>query len=100
MRFNTLLTESTSGFPFKSFKNASVVLGLYDADGIKQEASASVNACGTREKTKFEAYSDCNAAKIKPATDLSTRSQTNRPRSVQRCPTSSLRTLLIRTYVL
>ena len=59
----TAVIENTSDI---SFENVSVVLGLYDADGVKQEAYAHVNTWAPGEKVKFEATSDCNATEIKP----------------------------------
>ncbi|NEG54771.1 hypothetical protein GFD21_03060 [Bifidobacterium sp. SMA15] len=48
-----------------SFKNVSIVLSLYDADGVKQEAYANANTWAAGEKVKFEAYSDVNANEVK-----------------------------------
>ena len=59
----TAVIENTSDL---AFENVGIVLGLYDADGVKQETYASVNTWAPGEKVKFEAYSDCDATEIKP----------------------------------
>ena len=63
----TAIIENTSDI---SFENVSIVLGLYDKDGIKQEAYANVNTWAAGEKVKFEAYSNCDATEIKPTVDF------------------------------
>lgn len=51
-----------------SFKNVSLILALYDADGVKaEEVYASTNSWAPGEKVKFEASSDVNAAQVKPS---------------------------------
>lgn len=59
------VVENTSEF---TFNNVSVVLGLYDADGVRvEEASASSNApWAPGEKIKLTAYSQTDAQQIKP----------------------------------
>lgn len=56
--------ENTSKLNFKS---VSIVLSLYDADGVKQEAYANANSWAAGEKVKFEAYSNVNANEVKAA---------------------------------
>ncbi|WP_143252372.1 FxLYD domain-containing protein [Bifidobacterium pseudolongum] len=62
----TAVIENTSDL---SFENVNVVLGLYDADGVKQESYAHVKTWAPGEKVKFEAYSNCDATEIKPMVD-------------------------------
>lgn len=51
-----------------SFKNVSLILALYDSNGVKaEEAYASTNSWVPGEKVKFEADSDVDAAQVKPS---------------------------------
>lgn len=59
----TAIVENTTEY---SFENVSVVLNLYDKDGVKQEAYANVNSWAPGETVRFEAYSQCDAQQIKP----------------------------------
>ena len=49
-----------------SFENVSLVLGLYDSDGVRQgESYVSANTLAAGETVKFEGYGTINAAQIK-----------------------------------
>jgi len=49
-----------------SFENVSLVLGLYDSDGVRQgESYVSANTWAAGETVKFEGYGTINAAQIK-----------------------------------
>ena len=49
-----------------NFSNVSLLLALYDADGVKvEEAYASTSSWAAGEKVRFEAGSDVNAAQVK-----------------------------------
>lgn len=49
----TAIVENTSEY---DFKNVSIVVGLYDADGVRTETYANANSWKAGDKVKFEAY--------------------------------------------
>ena len=49
-----------------NYSNVSITLGLYDADGVRQdETYADVNSWGPGEKVRFEAYGSVDAQSVK-----------------------------------
>ena len=59
----TAVIENTSKL---TFTNVSLTLDLIDAQGVKQEAYANANSWALGEKVKFEAFSNVDAASVKP----------------------------------
>lgn len=60
--------KNTSDF---SFKNVSVLLSLYDSDGVMaEETSASVRSWAAGETVKFEAMGDIKPSQIKVSVDM------------------------------
>ncbi|MEE8722037.1 MAG: FxLYD domain-containing protein [Eggerthellaceae bacterium] len=53
--------ENTSDY---DFKNVGLIVGLYDADGVKSENYANVNSWKKGEKVKFETHSSTSAERI------------------------------------
>lgn len=63
----TATVENTTGM---NLKNVSLVLSLYDAEGVKAgETYASTNSWAAGEKVRFEAGSDIDASTVKVAVD-------------------------------
>ena len=57
------VVENTTQY---NYSNVSITLGLYDADGVRQdEAYANVNSWGPGEKVRFEAYGNVDAQSVK-----------------------------------
>lgn len=64
--FNYVATaQNTTGY---SLQNVGIVLGLYDAEGVKvQEVYATVSSWAADETVRVEGFGDVDAAQIKPS---------------------------------